>query len=271
MEQTGTLGTMITAVQNAGARMEEDFATLQNRHVTAAELVGFVEAADQRCAQDLQDTFATAQPTYGMLIEGRDAVPGTDGAHRWIVDPMDGTGNFLRGLAHWAISVALEHNGEIVAGVVYDPVRKDLFVAERGSGAWLNGDIRLHTSGKSRLSEAMLSTGMPPGGSQALPQALTQYQNVLTASAGVRQLGAAALDLAYVAAGRLDGYWNRHLDPWHFAAGQILIEEAGGRVAALQPETGRPEKAGLGEAGLVGIAADLYPGFMTALTTLNER
>ena len=180
-----------------------------------------------------------ARPNYGWLAEESAEVKGEDPTRRWIVDPLDGTTNFLHGLPHWAISIGLEHKREVVAGVVYDPVKDEMFVAEKGAGAWLN-DRRLRVSGRKRLEEALLATGMAFKGRDKGPDLLDQIAAATSETAGVRRFGSAALDLAWVASGRLDGYWERNLGPWDVAAGIVLVREAGGYVTEIDAP-GRPE------------------------------
>src|SRR6202790_1368685 len=173
-----------------------------------------------------------ARPGYGILLEEGGATEGSDPHHRWIVDPLDGTTNFLHGIPHFAISIALERDGEIVAGVVYEPTRDEMFWAEKGVGAYLN-DRRLRVSARRQLIEAVIGTGMPfaERGDHGLYTAILAA--VMAATSGVRRFGAAALDLAYVAAGRLDGFWEFGLSPWDIAAGMLLVREAGGYVSDL--------------------------------------
>ncbi|MEM6375607.1 MAG: inositol monophosphatase family protein, partial [Pseudomonadota bacterium] len=158
-----------------------------------------------------------------------------DPTRRWIVDPLDGTTNFLHGLPHWAVSIGLEHKGKIVSGVVYDPAKDEMFVAEKGEGAWLN-DTRLRVSGRSRMIECIFATGVPFGGHGDLPATLQDLARLMPACAGVRRWGSAALDLAYLAAGRYDGFWERRLQPWDIAAGVIIVQEAGGLVEAIDAQ-----------------------------------
>lgn len=264
MQTSSELETMIAAARLAGRGLLDDFAKIQNLADPVEDAQAFVASADKRAAEVLGNALAESGAPYGMLMEGAVETEGADRTRRWIVDPMDGTANFQRGMSHWAVSIALEKDGEIVAAVVYDPVKDEAFTASKGAGAWLNGKVRLGTSGKSALSEGMLATGMPPGGSDRLPDALIRFERLLRASAGVRQWGAAALDLAYVAAGRLDGYWNRNLAPWHFAAGLLLVREAGGKVAPLD---GEPHQASEGD--LIGISSGMLPEFNSAFTGLG--
>ncbi len=152
--------------------------------------------------------------------------------HRWIVDPLDGTTNFLHGLPHWAVSIALERKGEIIAAVVYDPAKDEMFTAEKGAGAWMN-DRRLRVSGRREFIEMIFATGVPFANSPNLPQTLKELAHLMPRCAGVRRWGAAALDLAYVAAGRYDGFWERGIQPWDVAAGSLLVREAGGLVGPI--------------------------------------
>jgi myo-inositol-1(or 4)-monophosphatase len=165
-------------------------------------------------------------------MEERGLVPGPDKTHRWIVDPLDGTTNFLHGIPHFAISIALEREGTIVAGVVYNPINEELFVAERGKGAFLN-DQRLRVAARKRLSEAVIACGLPHLGRGDLGQFRKEFAAVQEKVAGLRRFGAAALDLAWVAAGRLDAYWERNLSAWDIAGGLILVREAGGFASDL--------------------------------------
>jgi myo-inositol-1(or 4)-monophosphatase len=165
-------------------------------------------------------------------MEESGASPGSDPRHRWIVDPLDGTTNFLHGIPHFAISIALERDGEIVAGVVYDPTRDEMFWAEKGVGAYVN-EHRLRVSARRGLGDAVIGTGIPFRGRGDHPEYLASLAAVMGATAGVRRLGAAALDLAYVAAGRYDGFWEFGLSAWDVAAGILLIREAGGYVSDL--------------------------------------
>ena len=173
-----------------------------------------------------------ARPTYGWLGEEGGGSEGKDPTRRWIVDPLDGTTNYLHGLPHWAVSIALEHKGQIVAGVVYDPSSDEAFFAEKGQGAWMN-ESRLRVSGRHKMIEALFATGLPFGGRADLPETLQDLARIMPMCSGVRRFGAAALDLAYVAAGRFDGYWERSLNIWDIAAGSLIVKEAGGLVEGI--------------------------------------
>jgi len=189
-----------------------------------------VSAADLKAEQVLFDELIRVRPGYGFLGEERGAVPGTDKTHRWIVDPLDGTTNFLHAIPHFAINVALEREGQVVAGVTYNPATHDLFWAERGRGAFLN-DRRLRVSARARLDEALIATGIPFLGHGQHATFLKELHQLSQRVAGVRRFGAAALDLAWVAAGRFDGFWERDLGAWDIAPGLLLVSEAGGAVS----------------------------------------
>tara|TARA_R100001369_G_scaffold1935_2_gene6223 strand:- start:1137 stop:1754 length:618 start_codon:yes stop_codon:yes gene_type:complete len=176
-----------------------------------------------------------ARPSYGFLGEEGAEIEGEDATRRWIVDPLDGTTNFLHGLPHWAVSIALEHKGQAVAGVIYDPVKDEMFYAEKGGGAFVN-ESRLRVSGRHRLIDSIFATGLPFAGRSDLPETLQDLARILPTCAGVRRFGAASLDLAYVAAGRYDGFWERRLKPWDMAAGLIIAKEAGAIVESITPD-----------------------------------
>ncbi len=234
MVGSANLNIMIKAARRAGRGLVKDFREVENLQVSMKGAGDFVSRADLQAEKTLKEELMTARPTYGWLAEEGGEDEGQDPTRRWIVDPLDGTTNFLHGLPHWAISIALEHKGQIVAGVVFDPAKDEMFFAEKGAGAWMN-DTRLRVSGRSRMIEAIFATGLPFGGRGDLPDTLRDLGRILPVCAGVRRWGAASLDLAYVAAGRYDGFWERRLKPWDLAAGLIIVREAGGMVEALNP------------------------------------
>jgi myo-inositol-1(or 4)-monophosphatase len=228
---------MIQAAHKAARPLVRDFGEVENLQVSIKGPGDFVSAADRRAEQILRKELARARPRFGFLLEETGVVSGEDRDHRWIVDPLDGTTNFLHGLPHFAISVALERRGELVAGVIYDPIKDELFCAEKGAGAYLN-DRRLRVSGRSDLATCLIGTGIPvldwPGREQGF---VAQLERLSDEVAGIRRLGTASLDLAYVAAGRLDGFWEFGLKPWDVAAGIVLVREAGGLVQRLDGES----------------------------------
>jgi myo-inositol-1(or 4)-monophosphatase len=220
---------MIEAVRKAARGLARDFGEVEALQVSRKGAADFVSAADLKAEQTLLDELTRVRPGYGFLGEERGDVPGTDRTHRWIVDPLDGTTNFLHAIPHFAINVALEREDQIVAAVTYNPITHDLFWAERGRGAFLN-ERRLRATARSRLDEAVLATGIPFLGKGGHARFLKELHQVAQRVAGVRRFGSAALDLAWVAAGRFDGYWERDLGPWDVAAGLLLVSEAGGMV-----------------------------------------
>ena len=235
MVGSANLNIMIKAARKAGRALVKDFREVENLQVSMKGAGDFVSRADLNAEKLLKDELRGARPTYGWLAEEGGGEDGEDPTRRWIVDPLDGTTNFLHGLPHWAISIALEHKGQIVAGVVFDPAKDEMFFAEKGAGAWLN-ESRLRVSGRSRMIECIFATGVPFGGRADLPMTLQDIARLAPGCAGIRRWGSAALDLAYVAAGRYEGYWERRLNSWDLAAGVIIVKEAGGLVEAIKPD-----------------------------------
>ncbi|ARC88963.1 inositol monophosphatase family protein [Rhodovulum sp. MB263] len=232
MQGSANLNIMIKAARKAGRSLVKDFREVENLQVSMKGAGDFVSRADTAAEEILRQELRGARPTYGWLGEETGSEDGDDPTRRWIVDPLDGTTNFLHGLPHWAVSIALEHKGEIVSGVVYDAAKDELFFAEKGAGAWMN-DRRLRVSSRSRMIEAIFATGVPFAAKRTLPATLQDLARLMPHCAGVRRWGAAALDLAYVAAGRYDGYWERELNAWDVAAGLLLVREAGGFVGTI--------------------------------------
>lgn len=244
MQGSANLNVMIKAARKAARSLVKDFREVENLQVSSKGAGDFVSRADIAAEAIVRETLMEARPNYGWVGEESEPVAGKDPTRRWIVDPLDGTSNFLHGLPHWAVSIALEHKGEIVAGVVYDPAKDEMFAAEKGQGAWLN-DGRLRVSDRSRMIESVFATGIMGGGRGALPETLQQIARIAPLSAGVRRWGAAALDLAYVAAGRFDGYWDHDLNAWDLAAGLLLVREAGGLAEGIAPRTNAIETGNL--------------------------
>ncbi len=234
MQGSANLNLMIKAARKAGRSLVKDFREVENLQVSMKGAGDFVSRADIAAEKIIKDELLSARPNYGWVGEESDAEEGADPTRRWIVDPLDGTTNFLHGLPHWAVSIGLEHKGEVVAGVIFDPAKDEMFIAEKGNGAWMN-ETRLRVSGRTRMIEALFATGLPFGGRADLPETIRDLGRLLPACSGVRRWGAAALDMAYVAAGRLDGYWERGLHSWDVAAGIVILREAGGLVEPLSP------------------------------------
>ena len=227
MQGSANLNVMIKTARKAGRALAKDFREVENLQVSMKGAGDFVSRADLNAEKIIREDLMAARPTYGFLAEEGGEIDGEDPTRRWIVDPLDGTTNFLHGMPHFAVSIALEHKGEVVAGVVYDPAKDECFFAEKGQGAWLN-ESRLRVSGRNRMIESVFATGLPFAGRSDLPETLQDLARLLPATAGVRRWGAAALDLAYVAAGRYEGFWERHLNAWDMAAGLVIVREAGG-------------------------------------------
>ncbi|HZZ86728.1 MAG TPA: inositol monophosphatase family protein [Caulobacteraceae bacterium] len=223
------LKVMIEAVRKTARGLTRDFGEVAELQVSKKGAADFVSAADLKAEQTLFEELTRLRPGYGFLGEERGEVPGTDKTHRWIVDPLDGTTNFLHGIPHFAINVALERDGQVVAGVTYNPATHDLYWAERGRGAYMN-DKRLRVSARTRLDEAVVATGIPFLGHGQHARFLKELHQFSQRVAGIRRFGAAALDLAWVAAGRYDAFWERDLSAWDVAAGLLLVAEAGGMV-----------------------------------------
>jgi len=223
---------MVRAATKAGRALVRDFGEVEQLQVSRKGPGDFVSQADIKAESIVRAELERARPEYGFLMEESGESVGKDGRHRWIVDPLDGTTNFLHGIAHWAVSIGLEQDGAVIAGVIYEPIHDQLFWAEKGQGAFLNAQ-RLRVSGRRRLDDALLSTGIPFKGRPGHEVFLRQASAVMRESAGVRRFGAAALDLAFVAAGRYEGFWETGLKPWDAAAGIILVTEAGGFVTEL--------------------------------------
>jgi myo-inositol-1(or 4)-monophosphatase len=230
--RSATINVMVKAAHKAARGLVRDFGEVEQLQVSQKGPADFVSTADLQAERTLRQELKRARPEFGLLMEEGTNEPSTDGRHRWIVDPLDGTLNFLHGLPHFAISIGLERDGEIVAGVVYDPIKDELFWAERGVGCYLN-DRRLRVSARRDLGQAVIATGTPHVGRPDHQPYLDMLAAVMAQTAGIRRFGAAALDLAYVAAGRYDGYFEVGLSPWDIAAGILLVREAGGYVSEI--------------------------------------
>ncbi|MFT6024377.1 MAG: myo-inositol-1(or 4)-monophosphatase [Ascidiaceihabitans sp.] len=229
---SANLNIMIKAARKAGRSLVKDFREVENLQVSSKGAGDFVSKADISAEKILKDELMGARPTYGWCAEESPEEDGVDPTRRWIVDPLDGTTNFLHGLPHWAVSIALEHKGQVVAGVVFDAAKDEMFFAEKGAGSWMN-DTRMRASGRHKMIESIFATGIPFAGRTDLPATLQDIARLAPVCAGVRRWGAASLDLAYVAAGRYDGFWERRLKSWDMAAGVIIAREAGALVEPL--------------------------------------
>ncbi len=226
------LNVMIAAARKAGRPLIRDFGELENLQVARKGPADFVTNADERTEKILVEELKKARPGYGFLVEEAGFIEGPDKTHRFIIDPIDGTTNFLHGIPQFCVSIALEREGQIVSAVVFNPVTDDMFVAERSHGAFLN-DKRLRVAQRSNLPDILVASGSPFLGRDGQGEFLGELRSVITTTAGMRRFGSAALDLAWVAAGRFDAFWERGLKPWDVAAGILLVKEAGGVVSDL--------------------------------------
>lgn len=233
---------MINAARKAARGLARDFGELDGLHTSKKGAADFVSAADLRAEQVIFEELGKGRPKYGFVMEERGEIEGADNSNRWVVDPLDGTTNFLHGLPQFAISICLERDRQPYAGVVFNPATNELFWAEKGEGAWLN-DKRIRVSRRTSLEESIFATGLPFKGRPGRDIALKETDRVLAETAGVRRFGSAALDLAFVAAGRFDAYWERDLHPWDVGAGIVIVREAGGIVAEIDGGA-RPMHAG---------------------------
>jgi myo-inositol-1(or 4)-monophosphatase len=229
MQHSALLNVMIAAARKTARALKRDFGELEKLQVSLKGPANFVSSADRRAEQTLYQELSKARPGYGFLGEEGGRREGTDKSHTWIVDPLDGTTNFLHGIPQFAIAIALDREGMVVAGLVYNPASEEMFIAERGKGAFMN-EQRIRVASRKRLAEAVIGCGLPHLGRGDLALARRETGAMQEHVAGLRRFGAAALDLAWVAAGRLDGYWERDVKPWDMAAGLILVREAGGFV-----------------------------------------
>jgi myo-inositol-1(or 4)-monophosphatase len=230
MARTALLNVMVGAALKAGRTLARDFGEVENLQVSVKGPGDFVSAADRKSEKIIIDELRKARPTFGFLTEETGEIRGDDDrTHRWIVDPLDGTTNFLHGVPIFSISIGLERNGEIVAGVVYNPIMNELFTAEKGTGAFFN-DRRIRVAGRTELKDAVIATGIPHLGRPMQDEFIKELDFLMRQVSGVRRCGSAALDLSWLAAGRFDGFWEHGLSPWDVAAGIVILREAGGIV-----------------------------------------
>jgi len=232
MFRSALMTVMTEAARKASKGLIRDFGEVENLQVSMKGPGDFVTAADRRAERLLVDQLSKARPGYGFLNEEGGEIIGSDQSHRWIIDPLDGTTNFLHGIPIFAISIGLERDGQLIAGLVYNPISDEMFHAEKGKGAYVN-ERRLRVANRRELETSVIGTGIPTLNRPDHPGFMKELSAVMRQTSGVRRLGAAALDLAYVAAGRLDAFWERGLNPWDMAAGILLVREAGGYVTDL--------------------------------------
>jgi len=241
VRQSPNISVMIKAAEKAARTLVRDFGEVEQLQVSRKGPADFVSAADRRAEEIIKEELEHARPGYAFLMEESGESGNKEAENRWIVDPLDGTTNFLHGIPHWCISIALETRGEIVAGIVYDPVKDELFHAEKGQGAFMKRK-RLRVSGRTDPMEAVVAVGAGSQNKQGIDQDkfLKEYDAVLNHAPNIRRFGAAALDFAYVAAGRYEGFWERCLKPWDCAAGVLIVKESGGFVCDLDSDKNEP-------------------------------
>lgn len=228
------LNVMCNAAFKAARGLVRDFGEVENLQVSRKGPGDFVSTADKKAEEILYKELKKARPSYGFIMEEGGIISGEEES-TWIIDPLDGTTNFLHAIPHFAISIGLQKGSEIIAGVIYDPIKDELFYAEKGGGAFLN-ERRLRVSSRQNLQDALLATGIPFARHPETERLTFQrtLEQIMPLVAGVRRFGAASLDLAYVAAGRYEGYWEPWLPPWDMAAGLVIVREAGGYLCDLQ-------------------------------------
>ena len=249
MPGSALINVMVAAARKAGRGLARDFGEVEQLQVSVKGPANFVTAADHKAEETLFRELKKARPGYGFLMEERGIVPGVDETHKWIVDPLDGTTNFLHGIPLFAISIGLEREGELVAGVIYNPASDELFMAEKGKGCFLMGrgpqDRRLRIAARKSIGDAVVTTGIPHRGRPDHPIFLREIGAAMKEVAGIRRTGSAALDLAWTAAGRFDAYWEHHIKPWDMAAGIVMVKEAGGTVTDLDGGNAMIESGGV--------------------------
>jgi myo-inositol-1(or 4)-monophosphatase len=233
MAASPLINVMVTAARKAGRSLNRDFGEVENLQVSIKGPGDFVTAADHRAEDILYNELSKAREGYGFLMEERGEIEGKDKSHRWIIDPLDGTTNFLHSIPLFAISIGLEREGELVAGVVYNPVLDEIYTAEKGKGAFYNDRRRLRVAGRRDLSDCVVATGIPHRGRPQHDVFRKELRVMMENTAGIRRTGSAAIDLAWIAAGRFDAFWERNLKAWDMAAGIVLVREASGVASDL--------------------------------------
>jgi len=234
---SANINVMVKACRKASKTLIRDFGEIENLQVSIKGPGDFVTASDKKVEKILIDELQKARPNYSILSEEIGKIS-SDESFKWIIDPIDGTANFLHGIPHFAISIGLEHDGEIICGIIYDPIKDEMFVAEKGNGSYLNNQ-RIRVSSRSKLKDCIIFTGGPKHESKDRELSLKDYNNFSSkVLIPIRKLGSASLDMAYVAAGRCDGFWQRNLNYWDIAAGIILVKESGGFVTDFNGEKG---------------------------------
>ncbi|MGD9784087.1 MAG: inositol monophosphatase family protein [Hyphomicrobiaceae bacterium] len=258
MPASALMNVMVAAARKAGRSLARDFGEVEHLQVSVKGPANFVSAADLRAEEIIYRELSKARPDYGFLMEERGTVDGADKSHRWIVDPLDGTTNFLHSIPLFCISIGLEREGQLVAGLIYNPISDEMFAAERGKGAYLNDNRRLRVAARKQVADAVVTTGIPHRGRAGHDRFLRDMEVLMREVAGIRRTGSAALDLAWTAAGRFDAYCERGIQAWDMAAGIVIMREAGGIATDL---SGGDQMLAKGEviAGNLAIHKGLLP------------
>lgn len=259
LTNSANLNIMMKAARKAARNLLRDFGEIESLQASSKAPGDFVSKADLKAEEIIRYELMEARPHYGWVGEESDEIIGKDPTRRWVVDPLDGTTNFLHGIPHWSISIALEYKNEIISGVVYDPIKDEMFTAEKGAGAWMN-DKRLRVSGRKDMLEMLFATGVPFANKDGLENTLNEIKLLMPLCSGLRRNGSAALDLAYVAAGRFDGYWERGLNLWDIAAGVILVKESGGLIESLESD-----QSPLISGSLISGSSNIFPKFLSII------
>jgi myo-inositol-1(or 4)-monophosphatase len=233
MPASALMNVMVAAARKAGRSLARDFGEVEQLQVSVKGPSNFVTAADHRAEEILYRELSKARPDYAFLMEERGEVDGSDKSHRWIVDPLDGTTNFLHGIPLFSISIGLEREGQLVAGLIYNPILDEIYAAEKGKGAYLNDRRRLRVAARKTLADTVVVTGIPHRGRPGHARFIDEARTVMGEVAGIRRTGSASVDLAWTAAGRFDAYWEAGIQPWDMAAGIVIVREAGGIVTDL--------------------------------------
>ncbi len=226
---------MIRAAEKAARGLLRDFNEVEQLQISRKGPGDFVTAADKKAEKTIFEELQKARPDYSFLMEESGQVKGDNPDYVWIIDPLDGTHNFMHGVPHWSISIALEHKGQVISGLIFDPTKDELFTAEKGTGAWLRNK-RLRVSGRNNLEQCMINYGQPVGDKDKRDKFYREVRAVSDIAPMVRRFASAALDMSYVAAGRIDAYWERYVKPWDVAAGVLIVKEAGGFVSSIENE-----------------------------------
>ena len=232
---------IIKACMKASRSLIRDFGEVENLQVSSKGPGDFVTSADKRTEKILIEELQKAHPEYGIITEETGIINKSNTKNRWIIDPIDGTFNFMNGIPQFAISIGYEEENEIKCGVIFNPIMNEMFSAEKGNGAYLN-NTRIRVSKKNEIKDALIVTGGPKGSSKIKDKIFSEYINVSNNVSNVRKFGSAALDMSYVACGRFDGYWQRELNYWDIAAGIIILKEAGGFVDFFEEDENTPLK-----------------------------